>query len=450
MAIVAPSEDVEPARESTLRSLGLPGEVSIRPVVRWSEPRRSPRRQDGGIRQVRLLQTVLAEEESPMKYTLLLPLMVILLSCNSITGLGASPTEGGVDYDAPADPINVTVVLNGDDSVRGVISPEGGELDFTSMDGSRYLLQVPPGALDAETEIEMTSVESLEGIPLTGPVFAVQLEPSGLIFNKLATLSIVPSTTIPIQDQLIFGYEGSGTDFHRALIDPETSEIRIQVTGFSGYGVTTADLANWRMGGAQARSYELKVTIAAMQHAQRQSRLTDSEARKGIDKALDDYERDVLGPARIAATEDCKTYGKYEELRRTYEQLAGLGSEDRLSGLAPGAETKKKLDTCRTFRANGTWATSSLEGIVKLGERFTLKIGGDCPGTMEFGGGLSGGVFMNCSYRGIAFEGSGSYGIQLTESGGILRGSSTFFGPGVRGDAAEAAPFYVTLVRIAP
>jgi hypothetical protein len=91
-----------------------------------------------------------------------------------------------------------------------------------------------------------------------------------------------------------------------------------------------------------------------------------------------------------------------------------------------------------------------LEGVVKIGEPFKLTLGGDCPGTMEFGGGLSGGVFMNCSYGGIAFVGSGSYGIQLTDSGGILRGSSTFFGPGVPGDASEAAPFYVTLVRIAP
>lgn len=385
-----------------------------------------------------------------MRYVLLLLVMAFTLSCSLVTGLGSAvPGSGDIDFDAPADPTNVTVVLNEDDSVRGVISPEGGELDFTSMDGSRYLLQVPPGALDAETEIVMKSVQSMEGVPLTGPVFAVQLEPSGLVFNELATLTVVPSTTIPMEDQLIFNYEGTGSDFHLALIDAESSEIRILLTGFSGHGVTTADMANWRMGKAQSASIRLKQAIAAMQHAERIGRLTGAEAGGGIDKALDDFERDVLGPALTAAIEDCSTYGKYEELRRTYEQLDDLGSGDRLSRIEPVAEAKK-LDRCRTFQANGTWADSSLEGIAKLGEPFTLKLSGNCIGTMEFGGGLSGGVFVKCTAQGISFNGSGSYGIQLTEGGGILRGNSSAVSPAVPGDESETYPFYVTLVRIAP
>jgi hypothetical protein len=232
--------------------------------------------------------------------------MALTLSCSLVTGLGsAAPGSGDIDFDAPADPVTVTVVLNEDDSVSGVISPEGGELDFTSTDGSRYLLQVPPGALDAETEIVMTSVQSMEGIPLTGPVFAVQLEPSGLVFNELATLTVEPSTTIPIEDQLIFGYEGSGTDFHRALIDAESSEIRILVTGFSGHGVTTADMANWRIGRAQSASAYMKDQIGSLQEKERSGRATREEAQAAIDKALDRFEKEALGPALTAALEDC-------------------------------------------------------------------------------------------------------------------------------------------------
>ncbi len=55
--------------------------------------------------------------------------MALMLSCNFITGLGsgASGSEN-VDYDAPADPLNVTVELNEDESTSAVISPDGGEL----------------------------------------------------------------------------------------------------------------------------------------------------------------------------------------------------------------------------------------------------------------------------------------------------------------------------------
>ena len=120
-----------------------------------------------------------------MRHMLLLPLMALVLSCSFIAGQGSNAAgTGSVDDDAPADPTNVIVVLNEADTARGVIWPDGGELAFTSMDGAQYLLEVPQGALDAGTEIVMTSVQSMEGVPLTGPVFAVQLEPSGLIFNK--------------------------------------------------------------------------------------------------------------------------------------------------------------------------------------------------------------------------------------------------------------------------
>jgi hypothetical protein len=200
--------------------------------------------------------------------------MSILVSCNSITNPATSSdaddindnaqTETqvqttlstvSIDYDAPAEPLDVTVILSANETTSAVISAEGGNLVHTSADGSVYTLQVPAGALDVDTEVSMTVIDTLSGGPVETKLYGVQLEPSGLEFNKLLTLTIQPSAEIPLEEQFMFKFEGSGTDFRRALIDPSSREIRIFLTGFSGSGagrVTIADLAQWRMDRAQS------------------------------------------------------------------------------------------------------------------------------------------------------------------------------------------------------
>ncbi len=63
----------------------------------------------------------------------------------------------------------------------------------SGADGSVYTLEVPGGALDDETEISMTTIDTLEGGPVESNVYGVQLEPSGLVFNEFLTLTIQPA-----------------------------------------------------------------------------------------------------------------------------------------------------------------------------------------------------------------------------------------------------------------
>ena len=92
----------------------------------------------------------------------------------------------------------------------------------------------------------MTAVKSVEGAPLgDGPLVAVQLEPSGLSFNEIVTLTIIPAQEIPIQNQIIFGYEGDGQDYHLAEVDPNSREIKVKLMNISGYGVGFGADIDW-------------------------------------------------------------------------------------------------------------------------------------------------------------------------------------------------------------
>jgi hypothetical protein len=388
-----------------------------------------------------------------MNYRMLLPLTALTLSCSFVTGPGSSSSSAvPLDLDSPADPVNVVVELNEDETTSSVVSPEGGELALMGADGSVFTLEVPPGALLADTEISMTAIGSLEGGPVESNVYGVQLEPSGLAFYEFLTLTIQPAAEIPLEEQFMFKYEGSGSDFHRALIDPDSSEVRILLSGFSGGGVgrvTTADVAQWRMDRAQSAAARLENAIGEQQALERAGKITREQAQESIDKLLDDLDQAVVQAEKVA-TEDCGQLGKAIELSQTRNQLVEFGSVERLSSFAE----PRALDRCRTYQAQGVWGPSSLAGVIKVQAPFKLTATSNyCTGTVDFlGSGMSGPVKCNatCSGEGrtVQFTGSGKFDISLTESGGTIKGFCSSLGIGVRGDQAEEDRFFVTLSRV--
>ena len=100
-------------------------------------------------------------------------------------------------------------------------------VSLTAADGSKFTLDVPANAVEADTTITMTAVKSLDGAPLANNTpTAVQLEPSGLVLKEMATLTVVPANKIPPKEQIIFSYERDGRDYHLAVIDPEVKRSR--------------------------------------------------------------------------------------------------------------------------------------------------------------------------------------------------------------------------------
>src|SRR5688500_9876590 len=150
------------------------------------------------------------------------------LSCKWLTSADSKKTATGptIDFTTPANGLDVKVQLDKKATVTTKIPATGGSVSLTSPDGSSFKLEIPANALENDTDITMTAVKTIDGAPLdkNNPT-AVQLEPSGLFFKEVVTLTIVPAKEIPVKEQIIFGYEGDGKDYHLAMIDPESKDV---------------------------------------------------------------------------------------------------------------------------------------------------------------------------------------------------------------------------------
>lgn len=263
--------------------------------------------------------------------------VLVSLSCNLLIPDGPKNTGNApvVDFATAAEPLNVTVQLDESYSASGVFSPNGSSMSLTAGDGTVFTLDVPPGALKADTAITMTAVKSIEGAPLSsGAVSAVQLEPSGLFFNELVTLTIVPAQEIPINEQIIFGYEGNGQDYHLAVVDPKSKDIKIKLMEFSGAGVgsgpDSAWAANLQIQGNDTR-VRLIQKIGALLQPERLAQLLGDEGNpeiwNDVKSISDQYYDQVIQKEMAAAELDC------QYARRAIQDLLSLERQNQLLGL---------------------------------------------------------------------------------------------------------------------
>jgi hypothetical protein len=99
--------------------------------------------------------------------SLILVFVLSSLSCSLLTPETSSdsgqPADLSVtDFEAPAQPLNVTVELDEAATTSDLFSPSGDVMTLTDADGTVFTLEVPAGALEAETMITMTAVKSIE------------------------------------------------------------------------------------------------------------------------------------------------------------------------------------------------------------------------------------------------------------------------------------------------
>jgi len=406
--------------------------------------------------------------------SLVLLVVLISISCRFFTPGSSSDNTNvqndsvntfDIDFTSPAEPLNVTVELDETSTVSGRFSPNGNTMTLTAADGTIFTLDVPPGALDRDTAITMTAVKSITGAPLSsGTVVAVQLEPSGLFFNEFVTLTVIPAQEIPIENQIIFAYEGTGQDYHLAIIDPKSREIKIKLLEFSGAGVGSGGDKEWAANlqhQANSSRVRLQNEVAKLLQPERLAQLLGDEPNDQISSILksymDKYYDQVIQKEMVAAELDCK----YAE--KAIQDLIGLERNNQLLGLN-GAD------------ANGETIpiVDDLAGkIAKL-----VKIGENCKAAYRIVGGLddwqtntavcdimqpfaltssiltlnhSGGLSGTFSYSGGPFgaAGSGSYIISLPDGIG-KPGTMTAGGEGVAGGATGSGTVHYTLTPIDP
>lgn len=270
------------------------------------------------------------------RFALHLMVIVILItqiSCQFVTDL-AGIGGGSSHYNQPGNPIDLTIRLD-NVSATQVIPASGGELSVTGSDGSRYTLSIPAGALEVSTEISMTPITAIDGLPFSGGLGgAVKLEPSGLGFFDFVTLTIEPANPIALEKQILFGFEASGEDLHLALPGADKNQVQIRLLHFSGAGV--------------ASGVSTEVTFALQRMADRvEARLTSEmgaylqDLRNGkdpnpdtLEALLDEYYNSVVVRRLKAATSASATCADAKKAIQTFlgwdrqRQLLGGASND--------------------------------------------------------------------------------------------------------------------------
>lgn len=173
--------------------------------------------------------------------------LVVLVQCSG----GSPPGPGGTGRPATgyfteaASPLTVSVLTEATGAVRSTVPATGGVVTATGVDGSVFTLTVPAGALEADTEITMTPITGVTGLPLGGGLgAAVKLEPDGLRFLNWATLTIAPSRSIALDRQAFFGFAGSGDDFHLEIPTLNRGAIELKLLHFSGHGAADGTAAD--------------------------------------------------------------------------------------------------------------------------------------------------------------------------------------------------------------
>ncbi len=272
-------------------------------------------------------------------YSLLLVLFSLSCSLPGVFLGGGSSAEFQYVFEIPEDPFAISTTLDSSNQGELLFTPDGGTLSVTGSDGTVFTLDVPSGALVVDTFIRMIPVSRVEGMPFGSESYAVQFEPEGLQFFDYATLTIDPVADIPIDQQIFFGYDGSGENLALALPVVDSSEIKILLDHFSGYGVNKGFLADiepvrQRIGGSvEAR---IQSAIAEKIHANRQSALQGQEGESlNLNSLFEEYNEQVVKPRVAAAGESCAAG------RLAIQTVIGLERQAQLLGV----ETTGSLDT---------------------------------------------------------------------------------------------------------
>lgn len=170
-------------------------------------------------------------------------LAAVVPAC-SASGLGGSRSSGdyAAIFEGPANPTHVSPELDPARASSAMIAAAGGTVTATGTDGTRFTLSVPEGALFLGEEITLTPVRLVTDLPLESLGGAVVIGPIGLRFFDFATLTIEPAEEIPTADQVTFGFEAEGADFHLQplLVDSEPIEILVLNSGGFGVGSSAA------------------------------------------------------------------------------------------------------------------------------------------------------------------------------------------------------------------
>ncbi len=152
--------------------------------------------------------------------------------------VAGSPQTLLFDHAAPSRRGGLKVTLDSARAVQASIGASGGTLQATAANGARFTLTIPPQALAFPETITLTPIKSIGGLPFTpGLAAGVEIGPSGLRFDELASLAIQPPQPVALAAETTFGYRLGGTLFFLYPAALGQRPVRLDILHTGGYGL---------------------------------------------------------------------------------------------------------------------------------------------------------------------------------------------------------------------
>jgi hypothetical protein len=141
----------------------------------------------------------------------------------------------------------VQVTLDTGRALTQLIGPLGGSIQLADAQGTRYVVAFPPLAIDVLTEITVTPVTAIAGLPFAGGLKAgVRIEPEGLLPAQSVMLTITPAAPVPANEQLTFAFRGVAGELFLSPPRARQAAVIVPIHRLGGFGLAAgspADLA---------------------------------------------------------------------------------------------------------------------------------------------------------------------------------------------------------------
>jgi hypothetical protein len=218
-------------------------------------------------------------------------------------GVIATPAPTTIPAQAPPPAaVNVHATTDAARAVTMTVTASGGGvLSATGADGTQYTLRVPPNALVEDTDLTLTPLAGVDGLPFAGGLVAgAQIEPEGLRLWEPASLVITPPAPIALADQVTVAWHGDGSAMHLYPLATDSLDLGFPLVHFSGYAVVAgtpgevdAQLSRPAGSAEDALEQSLQQDASSLRQATADATDTDPALQRFTHDLRDYYEQHV-------------------------------------------------------------------------------------------------------------------------------------------------------------
>ncbi len=183
---------------------------------------------------------------------------LLVVACQSQATPSEAPSVGSSA--GPSGPFELDITVEAATAASAPIGAAGGTITATSDAGVTYEFVVPALALPGVTQITMSPISAVDGLPLSGGFVAgVDFAPSGLVLAQPGTLTIRANRQPGADQRLVgFSYGDAAESFALEPAGASAEAITLGVSHFStagaGFGTTQDIEALWVLQTSGAQS----------------------------------------------------------------------------------------------------------------------------------------------------------------------------------------------------